>query len=260
MGDKLYLGVDIGSTFCKAALIVGESGELVGYNTRESGTDFALTAKIAVEASLRMAGAQSSDVAYCVSTGYGRHNLDFSDRVISEISCHAKAASTKYHTAMTMIDIGGQDNKVVAINDKGERTSFKMNRKCAAGTGAFIEEMAGRLKVHLSDMDGLARQATHDIKLGSFCTVYAGTEVLGLIRQGVAVPDIVKGVFYSVIKRVTAMQRISGKVLMTGGVAEHNPYILTLMEELTDCEVLLAQHPQLFGAIGAAIYASESSA
>ncbi len=260
MGQKLYLGVDIGSTYCKAALIADDNKDLVGYNIRESGTNFALTAKIAIEASLRMASAKLSDVRYCVSTGYGRHNLDFSNKVISEISCHAKAAFTKYQTAMTMVDIGGQDNKVVTINEKGQRTEFRMNRKCAAGTGAFIEEMAGRLKVSLSDMDGLARQASHDIKLSNFCTVYAGTEVLGLIRQGIPVPDIVKGVFYSVIKRVTAMQRISGKVLMTGGVAEHNPYILTLMEELTDCQVLLAQHPQLFGAIGAAIYASEADA
>ena len=107
--------------------------------------------------------------------------------------------------SITIIDIGGQDNKIIKLDDKGRRTGFKMNRKCAAGTGAFLEEMSPRLDIPLEEMDGLARQSKNMVKLGSFCTVFSGTEVLENIRRGKKVSDIIKGLFYSVIKRVIEM-------------------------------------------------------
>ncbi len=132
-----------------------------------------------------------------------------------------------------------------------------MNRKCAAGTGAFLEEMSARLDIPIEDMDDLARQSTEMVELGSFCTVFSATEVLEKIRQGKKVPDIIKGLFFSVIKRVFEMDLITDRVAMTGGVVEHNPYLVEMVKEKTDAEILLPEHPQLAGAVGAALFAIE---
>jgi predicted CoA-substrate-specific enzyme activase len=130
-----------------------------------------------------------------------------------------------------------------------------MNRKCAAGTGAFLEEMAMRLDVALDEMDRLASQSENMVKLGSFCTVFSATEVLENIRQGKNLPDIVKGVFYSMIKRVLEMDALTEKVVMTGGVVAHNPFMVKMTEKMIDREILVPDYPQLTGAIGAALYA-----
>jgi predicted CoA-substrate-specific enzyme activase len=162
--------------------------------------------------------------------------------------------------AVSIIDIGGQDNKIIKIDDNGHRISFKMNRKCAAGTGAFLEEMSARLDIPLEDMDGLARRSTDMVKLGSFCTVFSGTEVLENIRSGKKVTDIVKGLFYSVIKRVMEMDSLTEKVVMTGGVVANNPYLVEMAEEIIGRQILVPEYPQLTGAIGAALYAMDISA
>ena len=133
-----------------------------------------------------------------------------------------------------------------------------MNRKCAAGTGAFLEEMAMRLDVSLEEMDRLASQSENMVKLGSFCTVFSATEVLENIRQGKKLPDIIKGVFYSMIKRVLEMDALTEKVVMTGGVVAHNPFMVKMTEEMIEREILVPDYPQLTGAIGAALYAIEA--
>ena len=133
-----------------------------------------------------------------------------------------------------------------------------MNRKCAAGTGAFLEEMAMRLDVSLDEMDRLAIQSENMVKLGSFCTVFSATEVLENIRQGKNLPDIVKGVFYSMIKRVLEMDALTEKVVMTGGVVAHNPFMVKMTEKMIEREILVPDFPQLTGAIGAALYAMET--
>ncbi len=158
---------------------------------------------------------------------------------------------------MSIIDIGGQDNKVIKIDARGRRTGFKMNRKCAAGTGAFLEEMAMRLDIQLSAMDSLAAQSTDMVKLGSFCTVFSGTEVLENIRRGRAVSDIVKGVFFSMIKRVLEMDTLTPQIVMTGGVVAHNPYLVEMTREIVNEPIQVPDHPQLTGALGAALYALE---
>jgi len=130
-----------------------------------------------------------------------------------------------------------------------------MNRKCAAGTGAFLDEIARRIGVGLEEMEGLARQSTQRVEIGSFCTVFSATEILALIRRGVLVPDIVKGAFRSVVKRVTEMDPLGGTVVATGGVVAHNPTIVALLSEAIGAEVKTPPHPQLAGAYGAALYA-----
>ena len=134
-----------------------------------------------------------------------------------------------------------------------------MNRKCAAGTGAFLEEMSARLDIPLADMDELASRSRDMVKLGSFCTVFSATEVLENIRHGKKIDDIVKGVFFSVIRRVVEMDSLTENVVMTGGVVAHNPYLVKMAEEMIEREVLVPEHPQLTGAIGAALYAMNNT-
>ncbi|MFQ5485280.1 MAG: acyl-CoA dehydratase activase, partial [Desulfobacterales bacterium] len=156
--------------------------------------------------------------------------------------------------------IGGQDNKIIKLNKEGRRTGFKMNRKCAAGTGAFLEEMSARLDIPLEKMDGLAGQSKNMVKLGSFCTVFSATEVLENIRKGEKVPDIVKGLFFSVICRVLEMDSLTENVVMTGGVVAHNHNLVKMTEEIINKEILVPEYPQLTGAIGAALYAMKEIA
>jgi len=256
--DRLYAGVDVGASRTKVALLDDQQA-LRGYGIQKSGVDFAQTADRCLDEALEMAHAGKSDIVHAVSTGYGRKNVRFSQGTKTEIACHARGCFHYFPVAMTIVDIGGQDNKIIKVDEAGRRISFKMNRKCAAGTGAFLEEMAMRLDIPLEDMDGLARQSDHMVELGSYCTVFSGTEVLEKIRQGEEVPAIVKGLFYSVIKRVLEMDSLTDKVAMTGGVVAHNPMLVTMVQEITSREVLVPDHPQLTGAVGAALYAMEES-
>jgi len=260
MGDRApaYIGVDVGSSRTKLA-VFDAAKQLLGWHVRKSGTDFAATADACLQAGLQMAGRTVEDIVYTVSTGYGRKNVRFADETRTEIGCHAKGCYYYFPMAVSIIDIGGQDNKIIKIDDRGRRISFKMNRKCAAGTGAFLEEMSARLDIPLEDMDGLARKSTDMVKLGSFCTVFSGTEVLENIRRGKQVSDIVKGLFFSVIKRVMEMDSLTEQVVMTGGVVANNRYLVQMAEESIGRKILVPEHPQLTGAIGAALYALEIS-
>jgi len=255
---SVFVGVDVGASRTKVA-ILDKDTTLIGHCIRKSGTDFENTAHLCLEASLHMAGIPRKAIQYCVSTGYGRKNVTFSNETKTEISCHAKGCYHYFPMAMTLIDIGGQDNKVIKLDAQGRRINFKMNRKCAAGTGAFLEEMSARLDIPLEEMDALARQSTEMVELGSYCTVFSGTEVLEKIRQGKKVPDIVKGLFFSVIKRVLEMDSLTDRVVMTGGVVAHNPYLVDMMKEITSRDILVPEHPQLTGAIGAALFALKTA-
>lgn len=252
--QRIYAGVDVGASRTKAA-IVDSAKNLLGYDVRKSGTDFSVTSRDSLRAALEKAGYGEGDIAAAVSTGYGRTNVAAAGGTKTEISCHAKGCYHYFPMAITIIDIGGQDNKIIKLDEQGRRTGFKMNRKCAAGTGAFLEEMSLRLNIPLEEMDVLARQSTDMVKLGSFCTVFSATEVLENIRRGRKVADIVKGLFFSVMRRVLEMDSLTEHVVMTGGVVANNPYLVTMTAEYIGREILVADHPQLTGAIGAALYA-----
>jgi predicted CoA-substrate-specific enzyme activase len=255
--ERLFAGVDVGSSRTKVAL-VNEEKKIVGHAVSHSGTDFAKTAKACLDQSLAMAGGRQSDIEKTISTGYGRSNVGFSDDTKTEIACHAKGCFYFFPQEMSIIDIGGQDNKIIKLDPQGTRLDFKMNRKCAAGTGAFLEEMSLRLNIPLEEMDAHAARSTDMVKLGSYCTVFSGTEVLENIRNGKPVADIVKGLFYSVIRRVLEMDSLSDKVVMTGGVVAHNPYLVDMTAEILAKPVLVPELPQFTGAIGAALYAMNS--
>jgi predicted CoA-substrate-specific enzyme activase len=255
--EELYVGVDVGASRTKVVLL-NALKMMKGRAVRKSGTDFAATAEKCLEEAMTMAGAKEGDIKRCVSTGYGRNNVRFSSDAKTEIACHAKGCYHYFPKAMTVIDIGGQDNKVIRLDQDGRRISFKMNRKCAAGTGAFLEEMALRLDVPLEELDVLAREAQSTVELGSYCTVFSATEVLEKIRQGKALADLVKGIFLSVIKRVLEMDLLSERIAMTGGVVAHNPYLVEMVRDITSKEVFVPEFPQFTGAVGAALFAMEN--
>lgn len=253
----LFAGLDLGSSRTKVAVIDAD-GRLIGHSVRKSGIDFTETGRKCLDEALAMAGAGFGDIAGAVSTGYGRANVAFvTETTKTEIGCLAKGGHHYFPEAITIIDIGGQDNKIIKLDQPGRRTGFKMNRKCAAGTGAFLEEMASRLDVSLEEMNAFARRATDMIRLGSYCTVFSATEVLESIRHGRNVSDIVKGIFYSMIRRVLEMDSLTERVVMTGGVVAHNPYLVDMTAEMIGRPLLLADQPQLVGAIGAALYARD---
>ena len=253
----IFIGVDVGTSRTKVAILDPDK-KLIGRAVRKSGTDFSASAEICLESALKMANAAQSDIVKTISTGYGRRNVSFSQETKTEISCHAKGCYFYFPIAVTIIDIGGQDNKLIKIDDRGRRISFKMNRKCAAGTGAFLEEISPRLDVPLEKMNDLAMQSTNVVELGSYCTVFSATEVLERIREGKTLPDIVKGLFLSVIKRVMEMDPLTEKVVMTGGVVAHNPFLVKMVEEIIGREVLVPEYPQFTGAVGAALFAHAS--
>jgi predicted CoA-substrate-specific enzyme activase len=254
--QPIFVGVDVGASRTKVAILDSKKN-LLGYCVKKSGTDFAETAELCLKPSLEMANVQEEDIVRAISTGYGRKNVSFAQGIKTEISCHAKGCYHYFPLASTIIDIGGQDNKIIKVGENGKRSSFKMNRKCAAGTGAFLEEMSARLDIPLEEMDGLARQSNDMVKLGSFCTVFSATEVLENIRQGKKLTDIVKGVFFSVINRVLEMDSFTENVVMTGGVVTYNSFLVKMTEEIIKRKILVPERPQLSGAVGAALYAME---
>ena len=253
-GSRLGGGVDVGSCTTKA-VVVNEECDILGWHVLYSGTDFLAASQTAWEEALKEAGANPEDVAAVVSTGYGRKSVPFASRVLTEISCHGRGCLHFFAGPITVIDIGGQDNKIIKLDADGRRLSFKMNRKCAAGTGAFIEEMALRLRLHLEELNALAESADGEVTLGSYCTVFSATEVLEKIKAGHPVSRIVRGVFHSVVKRVLEMDTLTHTVVLTGGVIEHNPFLAELVREHTDRPVAIPPHAQITGALGAALYA-----
>ncbi len=253
---KYFTGIDVGASTTKAVIIDAEK-KIVGYSVNNSGADFHSAADKAFSKAKENADPEVIENCTIVATGYGRRNIPYADGIKTEISCHARGSFHFFPEAHTLIDIGGQDSKVIRIDVSGKRVNFKMNRKCAAGTGAFLEEIANRLDVKLGQLNGLAEKAQKDIEIGSYCTVFTATEILTKIREGEKVEDIVKGVFNSVIKRAIEMDPMEDSIVMTGGVVAYNPFLVKMFEEKLSRKIFVPPHPQLTGAFGAALFAFE---
>ncbi len=250
---EIYAGIDVGSCTTKA-VIIDKMGKVIGFHVQRSGIDYRAAAKDALKRALNNIETNGLKI---VATGYGRHNVDFASEKKTEIACHAKGGFQYLSKELTLVDIGGQDNKVIKINKEGKRVDFKMNRKCAAGTGAFIEEIAHRMNLPLEVLDSMARKAKKNFKIGSYCTVFACSEILSHIRAGVSAEELVRGVFESVIDRIMEMTPIEGTILMCGGVVEYFPIIAELFEQRIKGKVVVPPRPQLTGAYGAALFAKE---
>jgi predicted CoA-substrate-specific enzyme activase len=254
--NSFFAGIDIGSSFTKAVLINTEE-EIIGSSVVHSGISLGVAAEKAFVESL-LPDTKRDNVVKIVTTGYGRKNANFDEKLMSnitEISCSAKAAGSLYpNDDVTIIDIGGQDTKIIKTRN-GKRSSFKMNRKCAAGTGTFLEELALKLRIDLKELNVLAESSINPAMISSYCTVFAGTEILSRIREGAQIEDMVRGAFHSIVKRVLEIDTLDSKVLLTGGVVAHNPVIVKIFEELLEKPVFTPPSPQLFVALGAALYA-----
>jgi predicted CoA-substrate-specific enzyme activase len=251
---QYFCGVDIGASTAKL-VIIDERRRVLARSLRPSGVNYAESAERCFADALSTAGLARDQLRSLLSTGYGRDNVPWAKERMTEIACHGKGAYFHFHRMMTVIDIGAQDSKVIHLDAKGRRTGFKMNRKCAAGTGAFLEEIAHRLDLPISNLNGLAERSKKEVTLGSFCTVFTATEILEKIRAGEKVEDIVKGAFRSVVKRIMEMDTIDGALVMTGGVVAHNPFLVKLVEEAFGKQVLVPPNPQYTGALGAALFA-----
>lgn len=240
-------------------VLVDENRRTVARAVARSGVDYAQTARRCLDEALTTGGVAEDQIQRALSTGYGRNNVPWVAGTATEIACHSKGAFHHIGQAMTLIDIGAQDCKMIHLDGEGRRTSFKMNRKCAAGTGSFLEEIALRLDLPVSEMNGLAEQSTREVSLGSFCTVFTATEILAKIRAGERVEDIVKGAFRSVIKRTVEMGTVEGALVMTGGVVAHNPLLAALAEAAFKTPAHVPPDPQCMGAFGAALLALEQA-
>ena len=227
-GSPVFGGIDIGASATKAAIVDAQC-RLLASDVRKTGVSFEACAHDSMGAALASCGLTFQDLTNVFSTGYGRHNVAFANATRTEIACHARAVHHYFPRRITIVDVGGQDNKVIHIDPDGRREHFKMNRKCAAGTGAFLEEVAQRIDVPLDQVDSMARQASHVVHMGSYCTVFTKTEILAHLRAGEKVPEIVAGLIESVVKRIVEMDPLSGEVVISGGVIAHNPILAEML-------------------------------
>jgi len=257
MTGPLFVGVDVGSSATKC-VVLDAGGRIVGRNVRPSGFNYAQSAQASIDAAMRACGGSARCMTCCVSTGYGRADVPGSARRVTEITCHARGARQWYPAARTIIDIGGQDTKVIRLDADGRTTDYRMNAKCAAGTGTFLESIAVRLGCTLAEIDALAMRSTGQARVNSYCTVFAGTEVLERIKAGQPREDISMGLFRSIASRVLEMVAArDGPVAATGGVVAYCGAMVRALEEALGDRVLLPAEPQLAGAYGAALLGAE---
>jgi len=256
--NHYFGGVDIGASATKVA-IIDEDHRLVASDVRRTGVSFETCAQEAMNAAMASCGLGYPDLARIFATGYGRHNVAFAHATPTEIACHARAAHHFFPGQITIVDVGGQDNKIIHLDAEGRRDNFKMNRKCAAGTGAFLEEVAQRMDVPLDQIDSLARQASSIVHMGSYCTVFTKTEILAHLRAGKKVPEIVAGLIESVVKRIVEMDTLAGEVVISGGVVAHNPVLADMLAKHLGHPVQILPNAQLAGAFGAALLAAEET-
>ncbi|KXL52751.1 R-phenyllactate dehydratase activator [Anaerotignum neopropionicum] len=253
------MGVDVGSASSKV-LILKDGKDIVAAEVVQVGTGSSGPQK-ALEKAYEVSGLTREDISYIVATGYGRFNFPGADKQISEISCHAKGIVFLVPTARTIIDIGGQDAKAIRLDDKGGIKQFFMNDKCAAGTGRFLEVMARVLETTLDEMAGLDEQATDTAPISSTCTVFAESEVISQLSNGVSRNNIIKGVHLSVASRACGLAYRGGvekDVVMTGGVAK-NAGVVRAVAGVLKTDVIVAPNPQTTGALGAALFAYEAA-
>ena len=254
MADIYTLGMDLGSTTSKG-VVLKNGKEVIGSSIIDAGAGTTGPQR-AFEACLKDAGIDRSQIANITATGYGRNSFEPADRVISELSAHALGVHTMYPDARTLLDIGGQDSKVMSIGKNGRLDNFLMNDKCAAGTGRFLEVMAKVLEVGVADLKDLEAKAEQTVSVSSTCTVFAESEVISQLAKGVDIPGLVRGICTSVAAKAASLVKRLGveePVYMTGGVARNTGVVKALEREL-GVSITVSQIQQLNGAFGAALY------
>ncbi|UCD08417.1 MAG: 4Fe-4S binding protein [Dehalococcoidales bacterium] len=253
----IFAGIDIGSRAAKAIII--NDGNIIGSTIQDTGPESIKTAYAAIEAAMKEPGLTLEDIDYTVATGYGRVLVPFAAENVSEISCHARGINWYYPSVRTILDMGGQDCKAINCNEEGHVTNFVMNDKCAGGTGRFLEMIADVLIIPLEEIGELALKSSSEIPFNTICAVFAKSEAIVHLRHGIPRSDILAGLneaisvrCHNLLKKVT----IESDFTITGGIAK-NPGMVDKITKKIGIEPLLAEDPQLIGALGAAIYARE---
>lgn len=249
-------GVDVGSTQTKAVLI-NESGEIVGRTLIDTGANVIKAAENAFLAALAEGGIDEEEVGYVVGTGYGRYKVTFGDTQITEISCHARGSVHMFPETRTVLDMGGQDTKAIRVRPNGEVVDFCMNDKCAAGTGRFLQSAAAALEIPLGELGTVALRAEKAVAISTTCTVFAESEVLSWLGKGKKIEEILLGVHRSIGTRSIGLLKrvgIQDQITFTGGVTRNQGMVQVLNEAL-GTTMNVSEESHYMGALGAALFA-----
>ncbi|HOY26359.1 MAG: acyl-CoA dehydratase activase [Mesotoga sp.] len=255
---SVFLGIDSGSTTTNGVL-TDSTGKILRWKTIRTGINALASARRLYEELLSQSGGSKEEIARIVATGYGRELIDFADETVTEISCHARAVARLFPSAIGIVDIGGQDSKVIKLSAEGNVEDFSMNDRCAAGTGRFLEVMAKVLELDTGEMASLALRSSRELSISSVCTVFAESEVVSLIGRGEKIEDISAGLFNAIVKRVAAMYARLGSpepLVFTGGVAR-NAGVVRSMERVLKRKITVPEVPDIMGAYGAALFAMD---
>ncbi len=251
-------GIDAGSRSTKVVVFDSETRQVLGRGMVDQGIDQARLASELLEKTCQQAQVARTAIVATVATGYGRNALKFANTTITEITCHARGVHHLDPEVRTIIEIGGQDSKCISLEPGGRVRDFGMNDRCAAGSGRFLEMVASRLGVDLGALGELGRSSKKAALISSMCVVFAETEIIGLLAEGVPAPDIAAGVQNAIASRVAALagRSVAAPVCFTGGVALQKGMVSAL-EAALECSVRVSALPQFTGALGAAILAAE---
>lgn len=254
----IVAGCDVGSLSAEAVIM--SDGSIISSGIIRVRPRPEQSASDVMDKALAKAGLTYKDIEYCVSTGYGRERIPFANGNVSEISCHGKGAQWLVPSVRTVIDVGGQDCKVIRVDESGKLVNFVMNDKCAAGTGRFLEFMAKVLGAGIEDLWPLALGSEKTVVITNLCSIYAESEVLHYIYEGKEPADIAAGINRAMAERVQSLVKRVGvekDVCITGGVAKNIGVVKNLEEMLQVSAEKLAVDPQIVGAIGAGLFAKE---
>jgi predicted CoA-substrate-specific enzyme activase len=253
-GNLIYFaGIDLGSTMTKV-VVVDEEGKTLSALIGPTGAEHRRLANKVMSDALKQADLTFDEISYVVATGYGRINVPFADRQVTELTCHAKGIASFFPAVRTAIDIGGQDAKGLKILN-GKLVNFVINDRCAAGTGRFLDVLVGTLGLRIDELGEISLRATQKLRISSLCTLFAQMEINALLSQGTPLPDIVAGLHAAIANRVGNMikkLKIEPEVVFTGGVAK-NIGVVNALQEYLGCKVSVPAEPLLTGALGAAL-------
>jgi len=240
-------------------VIIDNDEKIVSQVMQHTGAEHRRLADKVMQEALKLAHLSPNEISYVIATGYGRINVPFADRQITELSCHVRGVVHFFPHARLTIDIGGQDAKGLKIKD-GKLLDFVMSDKCAAGTGRFLEILAATLGLRVEDLGPLSLKSTKKVLINSTCTIFGQQEVVSRLSEGVPVEDIIAGLHDAIAGRVAGMVRrlkVEPDVVFTGGVAKNRGVVTALREKL-GCEILVPEDPLITGALGAALLGKET--
>jgi len=251
-------GCDIGSLTAKAVLM--KDGKILSSEVIRASALPEKSALDVMKLAVEKAGISMDDIKYCVGTGYGRKHIPFVNSTESEIACHGRGAVWQMPSARTVVDIGGQDAKAIRVDENGSVERYEYNDKSAAGTGRFLEIIAESLEIRLEDMGDISRLGSGKLTLSNQCVVFAETEIISLVNEGREIADIICALHQAVANRAASLAKgilVTPDAVMTGGVAK-NSGMFAALERALGVKLHSVENPQINGAIGAALFASDA--